>query len=1273
MDNKKYKLLSIDDDSIILEYIDSVLEDHNFIVYKAINEEKAFKFLNNEKVDIILLDLHLGRVSGFEICKKIKEVKEFSEIPIIFLSGISKTKEKVKAFKAGAVDYIEKPFEEEELLIRIKTQIEIQQNRKNLLRANRKLTKIKKALETSETKYRNLTENLHEIIYEISTAGKLNYISPNVYDILGYSTKELKERNLKDLIFIDDKGSFEKILLSINSTTDFVSEFRILTANNELFWVKTFPKKIYENNKIIGLQGALIDINSIKKAEIRLKSNTNYFRSILNELHEELMVIGKDYTILDVNEQLINSVGLSRSEIIGKKCYKISHNYDLPCNQMGETCKLKSVFKTETPQANLHQHTNANKNKRWVDLIMSPLRNENGKVEAVIETSRDITELMTVQGQLQKSENRYKGIVENMLFGIIISIDNQIVFINKSTQNLFKVSNKTRLLHTNITDLLVQNDVQKYEKALKNKEASKQILRFVSVEADLIIAEVNNRIIDFYGADANMLMIKDITTEHRIQKLLEETNLLNKKIIETSPIGISIYKYTGECIIANKSITDIIGGTQNQVSSQNFHDIKSWKKSGLYKAVLKALETNEKKHFTLNISSSFKKNLIIDIHLIPVYISSVQHLLIMINDITKQKEEERKIVAASNILNKSNIVAFTWENKPGWPVKYVSHNVTRILGYTADDFTTKKIYYGDLIYPEDKAIIEKEVKEAIQNKSIKELNHTPYRIITKNGKEIIIKEWSALERDNNGNITEFKGIISDITESIKRKNEITKLSTAVEQSSVMVVITNTKGEIEYFNPAFSKKTGYKKEDAIGKKASLLKSGLQSDDIYSELWITILNGGTWRGQFQNMKKNGEIFWEMASISPIINAHGETINYIKIAEDISKQKETEAELHKYREELELLVEKRTKEVTYTQNKFKAIFDQAAVGVVIVNTENGNYEEFNNKFCSITGFTRDDIKSLNFTHITHPDDLEKDNNFIKALHAGEIAEFSLEKRYIRKDKKIIWVSLSVSKLSQIDNKNYIIGIIQEITESKRAKDVLQASLEREKEMNEMKSRFVAVASHEFRTPLAAINFASSFIKKYWNKITEEDREKKFLKIENQVKHMTKLLNDVLLYGKAESGNLQSKVKRMTFDEFFTPILNDVRTSFKNSHEINITKNKENIILKIDKQLGRNIFQNLFSNAIKFSPNQTRIDFNIEDKKNKTIFKITDYGIGIKPDEIDKVFIPFNRGENTETIQGTGLGLSIVKESVKALNGEISVESKINEQTTFSVILRK
>lgn len=249
-------------------------------------------------------------------------------------------------------------------------------------------------------------------------------------------------------------------------------------------------------------------------------------------------------------------------------------------------------------------------------------------------------------------------------------------------------------------------------------------------------------------------------------------------------------------------------------------------------------------------------------------------------------------------------------------------------------------------------------------------------------------------------------------------------------------------------------------------------------------------------------------------------------------------------------------------------------------------------------------------------------------------------------------------------------VMAVIRDITERKQAEDDIRNALNKERELNELKSRFVAMTSHEFRTPLATILSSAELLEHYGHKWDETRKLKHLNQIEQSVKHMTGLLNDVLLLGKAESGNLAFNPTPMQLTEFCKGLAEELQIT-THTHEIVCCLQDQSTEVRMDEKLLRHIFTNLLSNAIKYSPQGGKIHFDLVFDNADAILKVQDHGLGIPASECDHVFNSFSRASNIGNISGTGLGLAIVKRSVDLHGGEISLTSQEKVGTTFTVRL--
>ena len=271
----------------------------------------------------------------------------------------------------------------------------------------------------------------------------------------------------------------------------------------------------------------------------------------------------------------------------------------------------------------------------------------------------------------------------------------------------------------------------------------------------------------------------------------------------------------------------------------------------------------------------------------------------------------------------------------------------------------------------------------------------------------------------------------------------------------------------------------------------------------------------------------------------------------------------------------------------------------------------------------------------------------------------------------------------ISEVDE---VMAIVRDITNRKQAEEDIHRTLEQEKKLNELKSRFVTMTSHEFRTPLASILSSSELLEHYSYKWSEEKKLSHLHRIQTSVKHMTELLNDVLLVGKADAGKLQLNPSPINIWQFCQELVEEIQLTTQ-THQVNFqtnncleaknschkegTTNNKCGVAYMDEKMLRHILHNLLSNAIKYSPDSDRVNFDLICQSEKAIFRVQDFGIGVPLEEQAQLFDSFHRANNVGSIPGTGLGLPIVKRAVDLYGGTIAIDSQVEKGTTFTVTL--
>jgi len=272
------------------------------------------------------------------------------------------------------------------------------------------------------------------------------------------------------------------------------------------------------------------------------------------------------------------------------------------------------------------------------------------------------------------------------------------------------------------------------------------------------------------------------------------------------------------------------------------------------------------------------------------------------------------------------------------------------------------------------------------------------------------------------------------------------------------------------------------------------------------------------------------------------------------------------------------------------------------------------------------------------------------------------------IRKQAEDKLKNYSVELERQVKNRTLILE--EAVDELQKTKEDLRQALEKEKDLNELKSRFVSMASHEFRTPLTTMLSSLSLVTKYGEQKDTENQLKHVGKIKTSINNLTDILNDFLSVSKLEEGKIENLPEAINLKNFINEIISDMLGMAQNNQQITLSySGNEQVVL--DKKLVKNILFNLISNALKFSPNGGTVEVSVKVQNSSLRISVKDNGIGIPKEDQEHLFERFFRGNNATHIQGTGLGLAIVARYAELMNANLDFESKENKGTTFTIII--
>ncbi|MDO3627287.1 PAS domain-containing sensor histidine kinase [Mucilaginibacter sp. BT774] len=384
-------------------------------------------------------------------------------------------------------------------------------------------------------------------------------------------------------------------------------------------------------------------------------------------------------------------------------------------------------------------------------------------------------------------------------------------------------------------------------------------------------------------------------------------------------------------------------------------------------------------------------------------------------------------------------------------------------------------------------------------------------------------------------------------------------------------------------------------------------------------------------------------------------------------------------------------------------KAIIETAIDGIITID-ERGRVESINPAGCSLFQYSPAEVIGKNVSVLMPSPYRENHDGYIaryQRTHDPHIIGIGREVQGLKKDGTVFPFRLAVSEVQFSERKVYT-GFIHDLSREKyaeeqlreyaakleelveertlslketvkalqQAKEEVSISLEKEKELSQLKSRFVSMASHEFRTPLSAIQLSAVLVEKYSAQQENPNIAKHIAKIKAAVSNLTSILNDFLSLEKLEAGKVEPVFTDFDIVKFAEEITEEMQLVAKQNQLIVFQHTGAGSSVRIDPALLKNCILNLIGNAIKYSGENTFIEFNTEISKKQLIINIKDNGIGIPESDQKHLFEAFFRAHNTGNIPGTGLGLNIVTRYTNLMNGKISFKSEVNKGTSFTLL---
>lgn len=611
-------------------------------------------------------------------------------------------------------------------------------------------------------------------------------------------------------------------------------------------------------------------------------------------------------------------------------------------------------------------------------------------------------------------------------------------------------------------------------------------------------------------------------------------------------------------------------------------------------------------------------------------------------DITDRKKAEQEIIESEKkyrqlIENASEIILLT--DKSGNFI-YANEAALKFSGYSFEEMTS--FNFLDLVHNDHKKKVGSFYYRQLVRKD--ETTSLQFPFYTKDRSFKWLEQNVKLLTEGE-KITGFQLIARDITERIEAEEKVMLLSRAVENSPASIMITDAEGNIEYVNKKFIELTGYALDELIGKNPRLLKSGEKSEEDYKTLWETIKSGKEWRGEFHNKKKNGELYWESASIVQVKN--GKTF-FLAVKEDITERKKNEAKI--------LLL----------ANALESISECVSI------TDHSNIILFTNKaFRETYGYSDHELigKNINMVRL-HSDSDGKTSEILPNTKdggwSGEIAN-------CKKDGTIFPVYLSTAIIKDTDgNPTALIGVATDITQRLGEREELIKAKDKAEVSNKLKDYFIENISHEIRTPLNGILGMTSIIKEIYSQNISSEEESYFTAVNTSSERIIRTIDLILNYSQLETGTFNFVPARIELSAICKSLIN----------KFSGAADAKSLFLSFENKIGQavisaseysmvTVISNLIENALIFTKSGFVKVQLYQSLQDEILLDIIDSGIGISDEYLDHIFEPFRQEQMGygRPYEGLGLGLALVKKILDLHDATISVKSKKGEGTTFSI----
>ena len=884
-------------------------------------------------------------------------------------------------------------------------------------------------------------------LWEEADGLPIRFVSENVERLLGYKPEELYGGRVPylSLLHPEDLPRIKAETIANREKSEYQQKYRVIRKDGEVRWV---CDRTYVERNAAGVplycQGIVNDVTKQVEAENALRESEEKYRTLIENLNEGVWYIDQDGNTTFVNQSMAKVLGYTVEEMLGKHLSSFMDMVNVPVFEFNFERRKEGIREQ-------HDFEFLHKDGYPIHTIMetAPIFNASGQFSGAVAGVQDITERKKAERRLRlekEKAQRYLDIIPTII--LALDKDGNVTLLNQKGADVLGYD-EGELLGKNWFQTVVPEDSHDEESYFKEFILGKaESINYY--ESNVITKTGEKRVIAWYNTalfeDENRLSGALAAGEDITEKIAAAQHLRQlENIVNSSPVVAFRWRSNENWMVefVSQNVINLLGCSIEELSQgkpfymQLIHpdDLARLSKEVETHTLAGANEFEQVGRIVRpDGSTRWVKNQM-QIHRaengLPTYYQG------LLSDITEQvniNEERQKVLEwLQTIINGMPdpimLIGLDFELQMVNKATQDEH-----LAYTRGE--AEKPSYCYQLYeqrstPCDSFCPLQKVRETLEPVTIIR------EVEQENGNKRTIEIVASPVFDTSGKLTSFIETHRDITERLQIDDLLRQHARIVEQTASSIVVTDTQGNIVFTNPAFTEITGYTAEEALGKNPRILKSPDTPQELHRNLWRTILRGDVWRGEFHNKKKNGEDFWEQATISPVKNTEGKTTHFVAIKDDITGRKKAEADRRE------------------SEDKFRNLVQQSDDGIMLVSSD-GFVLEWNQGMTKITGITYEEAIGRHFSELQHsllPKERQSPE-MMKTLRAGAdallkdqqlIGNRLLEEQKVQhRDGSFRDLQLSAFRI-EIDN-DFMMGVFsRDITKQKRAVDDLRESEER------------------------------------------------------------------------------------------------------------------------------------------------------------------------------------------------------------------------------------